>query len=282
MDIIRQKPKLSTSVSHIFKLTATLPKKKKIMKKFYFIQSLKAEDPNLGEQIYTHINQRSEAAFFDVKSKDELFEKLNLILNELKNDNSIDGIIHFHTHGNEDGIGLFNNENIREFAEWKDLRPLFRDIYTSTFKKPMISICACKGFNISKLVPHFEPCPYDYITGSFDPIGFKDSVNGYKLFYDGIIDSIDLPENIRRVNQKFPKMNFACFNSDQIFKIAEVAYRNSEMVPERILIRREQLERIIIKEFGFINIQQKLLLDFALSDNGTDFYMAKFKESFYQ
>ena len=69
------------------------------MKKFYFIQSLKAEDPNLGEQIYTHINQRSEAAFFDVKSKDELFEKLNLILNELKNDNSIDGIIHFHTHG---------------------------------------------------------------------------------------------------------------------------------------------------------------------------------------
>ncbi|MDX6192068.1 hypothetical protein SGQ83_22200 [Flavobacterium sp. Fl-318] len=252
------------------------------MKKFYFIQSLKTEDPNLGEQIYTHINQRSESAFFNVKSKDELFEKLNLILDELKSNNIIDGIIHFHTHGNEEGIGLFNDENKLEFAKWKDLRPVFRDIYTSTSKKPMISICACKGFNISKLVPHFEPCPYDYITGSFDPIGFNDSVNGYKLFYDGIIDVIDLTENIKRVNQNFPKMNFACFNSDQIFKIAEVAYRNSEMVSEKILIRRTEFERIIKNEFGFINMQQKLFLDFALSENGTDFYMEKFKESFYQ
>jgi hypothetical protein len=252
------------------------------MRKFYFIQSLRTKEPNLGEEIHKYIRKENESSFFKVKNKTELFEKLGLILSELKKDKKINAIIHFHTHGNEEGIGLFNDENNSEFASWKDLRSIFRDIYISTSKKPMISICACKGFNISRLVPKFEPCPYDYITGSFDSIGFNDSVEGYKLFYDGIINDTNLKENIKNVNQKFPKMNFACFNSDEIFKIAEYAYRNSEMIPERILQRRNEFERIIIKEFGYINTQQKLFLDFALSENGTNFYMEKFKEEFYK
>lgn len=251
------------------------------MRKFYFIQSLRTTEPDLGKQIHSHINKSSHSEFFDVKSKDELFEKLDYICEELKKDNKVDGIIHFHTHGNENGIGLFDNTDKSEFVEWKDLRPKFRDIYLSTSKKPMLSICACKGFNISRLVPRFEPCPYDFITGSFDPIGFIDSVEGYKCFYNGIIDDMDLTENIKNINTKFPKMNFACFSSDQIFEIAVYAYKNEEMVPNRIKKRREELEAIIIKEFGYVNIQQKLLLDFALSDQGTEYYLEKFRTAFY-
>lgn len=76
-------------------------------------------------------------------------------------------------------------------------------------------------------------------------------------------------------------MNFACFSSDQIFEIAVHAYKNEEMVPNRIKKRREELEAIIIKEFGYVNIQQKLLLDFALSDQGTEYYLEKFRTAFY-
>jgi hypothetical protein len=53
------------------------------------------------------------------------------------------------------------------------------------------------------------------------------------------------------------------------------------MVPSRIKKRREELEAIIIKEFGYVNIQQKLLLDFALSDQGTEYYLEQFRATFY-
>ena len=170
------------------------------MRKFYFIQSLKTTDPDLGNQIHTHTSKKSQSEFFDVKNRQDLFDKLDFISSELEKNKELDGIIHFHTHGNEKGIGLYDNENKLEFASWKDLRPKFRNIYLSTSKKPMLSICACKGFNISRLVPRFEPCPYDYITGSFDPIGFVDSVEGYKTFYDGILNGIDLSDNIKNIN----------------------------------------------------------------------------------
>ena len=251
------------------------------MRKFYFIQSLKTTDPDLGNQIHSHISKKSQSEFFDVKNRQDLFDKLDFISSELEKNKELDGIIHFHTHGNEKGIGLYDNENKLEFASWKDLRPKFRNIYLSTSKKPMLSICACKGFNISRLVPRFEPCPYDYVTGSFDPIGFVDSVEGYKTFYDGILNGIDLSDNIKNINTNFPKMNFACFSSDQIFEIAIHAYKNAEMVPDRIKRRRNELETIIIKEFGYVNIQQKILLDFALSEQGTKYYLEKFRTAFY-
>lgn len=219
--------------------------------------------------------------FFDIKNKEELFSKLDFICSELEKNDELSGIIHFHTHGNEEGIGLYDSENNLEFAAWKDLSPKFRNIYVSTSKKPMLSICACKGFNISRLVPRFESCPYDYITGSFDPIGFTDSVEGYKLFYDGIVENIDLVENIKNISTQFPKMNFACFNSDQIFDIAVHAYKNAEMVPDRIKKRRAELEKIIIKEFGHVDIQQKLFLDFVLSEQGAKFYLENFRTAFY-
>lgn len=251
------------------------------MYKFYFIQSLKTKDPNLGEQIHLHISKQSKSLFFNVKSKKEFFSTLNDICLDLKENPEFEGIIHIHTHGNEKGIGLFDKFDNLEFAEWNDLRQIFREIYVSTSKKPMLSICACKGFNISRLVPRFEPCPYHYITGSFNPIGFNDSVEGYKKFYDGIISNADLLQNVKEINEAFPKMGFACFNSNQIFQIAVEAYKRDEMVPERIEKRRKEFERIIVKEFGYVNIQQKLFLDFALSDRGTEFYLNKFKEAFY-
>lgn len=251
------------------------------MKKFYFIQSLKSRDPKLGKDLYNIISPKATSKFYDVQNKSQLFKLLTEILIELKNNLEIDAILHFHTHGNEEGIAIYDENDKYDFLKWNDLRNILREIHISTLRKPMISICACEGFNISKLVPQLEPCPYNYITGSFNPIGFADSVNGYALFYDGIISENDLPETIKKINNNFPNMGFACFNSDQIFKIAEDAYRNSEMTLQNIQKRRAELESIIIKEFGFINHQQKLYFDFAFSQQGTDYYMEKFKKAFY-
>ena len=95
------------------------------MRKFYFIQSLKTTDPDLGRQIHLHVSKKSKSDFFDVKNKQELFDKLDFISTELETNKELDGIIHFHTHGNEKGIGLYDSENKLEFAEWKELIPGF-------------------------------------------------------------------------------------------------------------------------------------------------------------
>ena len=68
-------------------------KKKILMRKFYFIQSLKTTDPDLGNQIHSHISKKSQSEFFDVKNR-HLFDKLDFISSELEKIKNF-GIIHF-------------------------------------------------------------------------------------------------------------------------------------------------------------------------------------------
>ena len=148
------------------------------MNKFYIIQSLKPTDPNLGEQVYNNIKDDSTSEFFKVTNKDELLGTLDYVRLDLTANPELKGVIHIHCHGNEKGIGIRDESDVREFVLWEDLREKFREIYISTDKKPILSMCACKGVNVAKLVACFQPCPYEHITGSFKAISFEDSVNG--------------------------------------------------------------------------------------------------------
>jgi len=251
------------------------------MDKFYVIQSLKPTDPDLGEQVYDNIKGISICEFFKVTNKNELLSTLDYIKLDLATNVQIKGVIHIHCHGNDDGIGIRDDNDTREFVYWKDLRDKFREIYVSTSKKPLLSICACKGFNAAKLVAHFQPCPYEYITGSLKAIGFDDSVNGYTNFYNALISGKSIVDSIDETRQKFPTMDFSCYNSTQLFQIAVDGFKKLEMTPEKVKIRRDAIEKIIINQFGDINDLQKDYLDNAFSDNGTNDYMDKYKSIFF-
>lgn len=251
------------------------------MKKFYIIQSLKTADPELGKQVHDNIKDISASEYFKVTDKQELLNTLDLIQLDLTANPDLEGVIHIHCHGNEQGIAIRDDSDTRQFVYWKELRAKFREIFVATTKKPMLSICACKGFNVIRLVAHFEPCPYDYVTGSFKGIGFDDSVNGYSFFYKCLIDGKTLNESILETRTTFPQMDFACFNSQQLFTIAVNGYKTLEMTAEKVKARRGEIEKAIIDHFGFINPQQKQYLDYAYSDKGTDDHLEKFRTIFF-
>ncbi len=183
------------------------------MNKFYIIQSLKPTDPELGQRVYNKIKDISTSEFFKVTNKNELLSTLDYIKLDLTTNPDLKAVIHIHCHGNDQGIGIRDDNDTREFVYWEDLRDKFREIYVSTNKKPLLSMCACKGFNV--------------------------------------------------------------------FQIATEGYKKLEMTPEKIKIRRDSIEKIIIDQFGFINEEQKNYLDYAFSDEGTDEYLEKYRSVFF-
>jgi hypothetical protein len=251
------------------------------MDKFYIIQSLKPTDPDLGQSVHDNIKDISTSEFFKVTNKNELLSTLDYIRLDLTTNPDLKAVIHIHCHGNDQGIDIRDDSDKREFVFWEDLRDKFREIYMSTNKKPLLSMCACKGFNVAKLVAHFQPCPYDYITGSFKAIDFDDSINGYSTFYKSLISGKSIIDSINETRQKFPAMDFACFNSTHLFQIATDGYKKLEMTPEKIKSRRDAIEKIIIDHFGFMNEQQKNYLDHAFSDIGTDEHLEKYRSVFF-
>lgn len=251
------------------------------MNKFYIIQSLKPTDDNLGQTVFDNIKDISKSEFFKVTNKNELLGVLDYIRLDLASQPTTKGVIHIHCHGNDKGIGIRDDEDTREFVLWEELRDKFREIYVSTNQKPLLSMCACKGFNVAKLVAHFQPCPYDYITGSLKAITFNDSVNAYSDFYKAMISGKTIEESINEIRSSYPLMDFVCLNSKVLFKIATEGYKELEMTPEKIKNRREAIEKIIIAYFGKINKEQKDYLDFAFSDKGTDDHLEKYKAIFF-
>src|SRR5258706_5845181 len=136
------------------------------MDKFYIIQSLRAADPELGKRVYDNIKDLTRAEYFKVTTKDELLNILDLIRVDLMASPNARGVIHIHCHGNDEGIGIRDDNDKRDFVYWEDLREKFREIYVATNTKPLLSMCSCKGFNVARLVPHFEQWRYAYVTGS--------------------------------------------------------------------------------------------------------------------
>lgn len=251
------------------------------MNKFYIIQSLKPEDPDLGEQVYKNIKDVSKAEYFKVTNRQELLDTLEYIKIDLSVDKTIKGIIHIHCHGNDKGIAMRDDENTREFVLWNELREKLRELYVATSNKPILSMCACKGFNASRLVAHFQPCPYEYLTGSMIGIPFKDSVDGYSHFYKCLIDGKTMDESIKETRDNFPKMDFVCLNSKQLFSIAVNGYIKLEMTPEKLNERKEATEKIMLASFTTLNENQKQFLEYAYSEAGTKEYLEKYSSIFF-
>ncbi len=250
------------------------------MYKFYILQSLKPEESYLGKQVFNNIKDLAPSYFCEIQNEKNLFDTLELIRQDLMINLSKQGIIHIHCHGNENGIVLYENSSIQKLINWSDIRPYFRNIYISTSKRTIISVCSCEGFNAGRLVAHFEPCPFDYVTGSMKEVGFEDSVNGYTYFYKSLISGKTVREGTIETTAKFIDMDFVCLNSIQLFKAACEELMKFSSFPGNLKQKREVMKQKIINDFGYINEKQKNIIDQGYSEEGVKTYIERYKEIF--
>lgn len=251
------------------------------MNKFYIIQSLKSTDPDLGEKVYLNFLDKSNVKFFKTFSKVELFQIFDFISTELSGNKELRGIIHLHCHGNDYGIALRDNADVREFVKWDELRVKFRELYIQTINKPILSMCSFKGFNLLKLVAILEPCPYDYITGSMKKLGFQDSIDAYSCFYNQLNSEKSIEESSLETISQFPDIGFVCLNSIQLFNLCVEGFKESELSVEKLLARKKYLESIILKVSGSINSDQKKFIDFSCSKEGMNEILEGYKKIFF-
>ena len=107
------------------------------MDKFYIIQSLRAADPELGKRVYDNIKDLTRAEYFKVTTKDELLNILDLIRVDLMASPNARGVIHIHCHGNDEGIGIRDDNDKRDFVCYNSTR-LF-EIATEGYKQQQVS-----------------------------------------------------------------------------------------------------------------------------------------------
>lgn len=248
------------------------------MSKYYILQSLRDTDRKTGKEIYDYLKDNSDVFFKEFKTKKELEDLLEFIKVDSQTTTK-KPFVHFDCHGNSEGIGIIKQDG-EELIKWTELGDFFREIYLSSGKKSTLCLSSCEGFNAIKLVPEFKICPYEYVAGSFEKIGFDDSYNAFKEFYDQINAGVDIKPASYYIHNKYDKMKFICFSSNSLFELASKSYLNEKTSKEEL----EKQKQITINKLGQIsnlNPQQIAFLEYAYSEQGQKDYIEKWRTIFF-
>ncbi|NML40855.1 hypothetical protein HHL17_26900 [Chitinophaga sp. G-6-1-13] len=236
-----------------------------IINKIFIIQSLKTIDPlESGKELSSRLSSAIPVDFKDVETDIEVFEHLDNVQAEISETNE-KYVIHFVCHGNEDGIGIFDKSDNVSFIAWEDLRERFRDIYLATKQRVMTSFSSCEGLNVVKLIASFKPCPFDSVTGSFEKISFRDSVDGYEHFYNKIYNGETIEAAMEETRRKYPSMGFSAFTTQKLVKIGWDGYLTTQFTPEKVKERKAQIITAVTSLKGSITSREIEIIDKKLS-----------------
>ena len=248
-------------------------------RRFYILESLRPGEQKTGHEIYLEFKDKADCQYLPYDSKKRLFEILEFIKLETKATEKRP-FVHFDCHGNEDGIGVISADGKEELVDWREISDCFREIYKTSKKRSVICMSSCKGFNAIKLVAHFAPCPYDYVSGSFEKIGFQDSFDGYKFFYEQILQGEELVKAGIKVHMSFDKLKFICLSSIQLFEIAEKGYLKIKTTPEEI--EKEKNNTIYqAKKIGTLTPSVINYINYKYSDAGIAEYLRDWRQIFF-
>ena len=233
--------------------------------KLFVLQSLRTINPlRCGELLADRLRPVLPVHFKDIGDAGALFQELQAIQSEIV---ALAGpaVIHFHCHGNEQGIGLHNHLDQPTFLGWEQFRQIFRDIYNSAPVKPMITFCSCKGLNTMQLIAQYEPCPYEAIAGCLELVGFQDSIDAFYLFYSKLHAGAALVDAVVDVVQGFPHLKFFAAPAKVLAELAWMKYKQEELTPEVIRSRKAWIISQIVAIQGGISPQQIAKLDALLT-----------------
>jgi hypothetical protein len=249
------------------------------MKKIYILQSLRTADRKTGKEIYDKLKDKCDMFFKEYQSKQELLDILEYIKVDIQTTVK-NPFVHFDCHGNENGIGVIKTDKSEELIAWKEIGDIFRKIYLVSSKKSIVCFSSCKGFNSIKLIPEFKTCPFEYVAGSFEKIGFDDSFEAFKEFYEQIISGIDIKPAAYHIHSKYEKLKFVCYSANVLFELGSKSYLELKTTKDEL----EKHKQIAIKALGPIaclNPLQKSYLEYAYSEQGQKNYIEKWRRIFF-
>ncbi len=252
--------------------------------KVYVMQSLRKKDMKTGEMMDAFLDKEGiDHVFYNISSEDDLESAFEEISKDIKQLNT-SPYIHFDCHANDDGIGIIGSDGSEELFKWGRLRNDLRGLYLESRRKSVIAMSCCEGFNASKLVGSYnKPCPYDFICGTFEKIGFQESFDVFSEFYKQIKDGQEpYAASVEISNRKvFSNVKFIGLNSYTLFNLSIDGYIKKELTDEKIKKRKEYLLGEIKKSSGFVNEDQVKFINEILSEEGQRKMLQKHVNTFF-
>jgi hypothetical protein len=157
--------------------------------KIHIVESLGELDGNPGRRLAAALAQCPGRTRDFPISIVEVFERRDFFaeLDRLYREEIVRGVVpalHFETHGCEEGLELRNHEIVR----WHELYPILARINLATRFNLLVAHACCHGINQIKILTAFRVRPFSACLGCEGEIFTDELLNGYKQFYDILIN----------------------------------------------------------------------------------------------
>jgi len=184
------------------------------------IESLRDGEEKTGTKIFNEIikykvfeNHNLSRKIFNINTKKEFFDVFDIIIGDAKNKKF--PILHFETHGSEDGIQLASYE----IVTWNELLEKTRELNIVLKNTLVVILGMCFGNTLIAKINPSDRAPFKAIIGTFDKISVWELLIAFDEFYNNYFFSFLLDESVDKMNQILEKDNptFFVLTSDFCF-----------------------------------------------------------------
>ncbi len=205
--------------------------------KIWVIESLSEKDWKTGKELYEDVlsnlqikYQYFEAEYIEINDKKELFDFFGRVI-RLSQTGQIP-ILHFETHGSEDGLTLKSHE----LVGYAEMSPFLLNINMITQNNLFIIGAACYAAALIQIVRPYDRSPCWGVCGPTEEILPMDLFIGYRAFYFEAFKSRNMNLALEELKKTIPHQakNFQLISSEYFFFIALKKYFTKECSPENI------------------------------------------------
>lgn len=234
----------------------------------YVIESLNADEPKTGQELYNDIIVRCSYKKQDllhelclVSSRVDFFDALKKIGDNVRLDKEIP-ILHFEIHGNQNGFVLNSNE----LVIWKELKPYLISINTSIGNHLFITSAVCFGGYLSSILTVSDRSPFYGMIGTFTEVVLNEHFDSFQEFYQELLSSAHFTNACRAFRNANPGKKFYSLFTDEIFLNAYSQYVAENERPGFIDKRAEEAVSENLKQYPLVGSrsdrrkQKRLLL----------------------
>jgi hypothetical protein len=108
-------------------------------------------------------------------------------------------VLQFTAHGNKDGIGL---KATGEFISWAELSASLKSLNQRMRGSLILNMVACKGIYGAGIQAIEDPDdPFFDIVGPLKNIGFVQAKRIAKIFYQEMLNAVEIPHIVMKINQ---------------------------------------------------------------------------------
>lgn len=197
------------------------------------IQSLRPNDRPTGEELYNDIISRftqlnsTTSSFHVVETRLEFLILFQTIADAVKTKNLLP-ILHLEIHGDDTGMQLTNGEMIL----WEEIEPYLREINTFLKNKLLITLAACKGITMYKMVKFDLPAPFWGIVAPKSEISSATLIADFTEFYTQLLRHKDIQAAVDCLNVNKSGFTYALLTCEiMLTMLFEIALANGKELP---------------------------------------------------